>query len=110
MQSGAVDDVNVHYLVDEQGRNNLPGPPADPDAPKKTFDYLVSSLSVNRAHVRYENRQDGIDAQLPISSIEVNGNALTDRHQIRFDAAGGGVRIRDRQAAIDRLAGQVDLG
>ena len=56
VQSGTVDDVDIHYFVDEQGRNNLPRPPADPDAPQKPLDYLVSSLSIARAHVRYENR------------------------------------------------------
>ena len=111
VQSGTVDDVDVHYFVDEQGRNNLPRPPADPDAPtRKPLDYLVSSLTIAKAHVRYENRQQQIDARLPISSVQVKGNDLTDRHQIEFDAAGGDMRAQDRQAAIDRLAGQVDLG
>jgi len=30
VESGTVEDVMVHYVVDEQGRNNLPRPPADP--------------------------------------------------------------------------------
>ncbi len=110
VQSGTVDDVDIHYVVDEQGRNNLPRPPSDPDEPHKPLDYLVSSLRIDRAHVRYENRAQQIDAQLPLSSIEVDGNDLTDRHEIRFDAAGGEVQLQDRQVAIDTLTGQVDLG
>jgi hypothetical protein len=110
VQSGIVDDVNIHYVIDEQGRDNLPRPPADPDQPEKPLDYLISSLKIAKANLRYENRAQQIDAQLPLSSIEVNGNDLTDRHAIRFDAAGGEVRIQDRQAAIDRLNGMVDLG
>ena len=70
----------------------------------------MSSLSIARAQVRYENRAEHIDAQLPLSSVEVNGNDLTNRHEIQFEAAGGNVRIQDRQAAIDRAAGKVDLG
>ncbi len=110
VESGNVDDVDIHYFVDEQGRNNLPRPPRDPDAPERDLDYLVSSLSIARAHVRYENRAQQIDARLPISSIEVSGNDLTDRHEIQLDAAQGDVRIQDRQAAVNRLSGQVDLG
>ncbi len=110
IESGNVDDVDIHYFVDEQGRNNLPSPPRDPDAPATDVDYLVSSLSIARAQVRYENRAEQIDARLPISSIDVSGNALTDRHEIRFDAAKGDVRIGERLAAVDRLSGQVDLG
>ncbi|HEU4694092.1 MAG TPA: translocation/assembly module TamB domain-containing protein [Vicinamibacterales bacterium] len=110
VESGTIDDVEIHYFVDEQGRNNLPRPPRDPDAPERDLDYLISSLAVARASVRYENRAEQIDARLPISSVAVSGNDLTDRHEIQFDAANGEVRIQDRQAAIDRLSGQVDLG
>jgi outer membrane protein assembly complex protein YaeT len=110
VQSGTIDDVDIHYVVDEQGRNNLPRPPADPNAPHKPLDYLVSSLSVSRAQVRYENRAEQIDAQLPISSVKVSGNDLTNRHEIEFEAAAGNVRAQDREAVIDRAAGQIDLG
>ena len=110
VQSGTIEDVDVHYVVDEHGRNNLPRPPADPNAPHKPLDYLVSSLSITRAQVRYENRAEQIDAQLPLSSVEVSGNDLTNRHEIQFEAAGGHVRAQDREAAIDRAAGTIDLG
>jgi outer membrane protein assembly factor BamA/autotransporter translocation and assembly factor TamB len=110
VESGNIDDLEIHYFVDQQGRDNLPLPPRDPDAPQQQLDYLVSSFSIARANVRYENRAEQIDARLPISSLEVSGNDLTDRHEIQFDAAAGDVRIEDRQAAIDRLSGQVDLG
>jgi outer membrane protein assembly complex protein YaeT len=110
VQSGSLEDVDIHYVVDEQGRNNLPRPPADPNAPQKPLDYLVSSLSINRANVRYENRAEQIDAQLPVSTVKVSGNDLTNRHEIEFEAAAGHVRTQDREAAIDRAAGQVDLG
>jgi outer membrane protein insertion porin family len=110
VQSGTVEDVDIHYVIDEQGRNNLPRPPADPNAPHKPLDYLVSSLSIARAQVRYENRAEQIDALLPVSSVTIDGNDLTKRHEIQFEAADGHVRIHDREAAIDRAAGTVDLG
>ncbi|HKE87500.1 MAG TPA: translocation/assembly module TamB domain-containing protein [Vicinamibacterales bacterium] len=110
VQSGSVEDVDVHYVVDEQGRDNVPRPPSDPNKPSEPLDYLVSSLTVSRAKVRYENRADQIDARLPVSSINVTGNDVTNRHLIKLDAAGGEVMLRDRRAAIDRLTGQIDLG
>ena len=110
VQSGTVGDIDIHYVVDEQGRDNLPRPPSDPNQPQKPLDYLVSSLKIDRARVRYENRAQQIDAQLPLSSIEVSGNELTDRHEIRLEAARGDVRVGDREAVIDRLTGQIDLG
>ena len=65
VQSGDVNDVDVHYFVDEQGRDNLPRPPRDPDNPTEPLDYLVSALSIRDATVRYENRAQQIDARCP---------------------------------------------
>jgi outer membrane protein assembly complex protein YaeT len=110
VQSGSIDDVDVHYVVDEQGRDNLPRPPKDPNKPEKPLDYLVQKLTVSRANVRYENRAQKIDAQLPVSSIQVTGNDLTDRHLIHLQASGGNVQVEDRRVAIDRLEGDVDAG
>src|SRR5689334_19229072 len=84
VQSGSIDDVDVHYVVDDQGRDNLPRPPSDPSQPSKPLDYLISSLTVSNARVRYENRAQQIDAQLPVSSITITGNSVTDRHLIRL--------------------------
>ena len=89
VQSGTAEDVDVHYVVDEQGRDNLPRPPRSPtdaDASRTPPNYLVSTFSIAKARVRYENRQQQIDAQLPLSSIDVSGNDLTNRHEIQFDS------------------------
>jgi outer membrane protein assembly factor BamA/autotransporter translocation and assembly factor TamB len=110
VQSGDINDVDVHYFVDEQGRDNLPRPPRDPDNPTEPLDYLVSALSIHGATVRYENRAQQIDARLPLSTIEVTGNDLTDRHEITLESANGQVQVQDQHARIDRLIGQLDLG
>ena len=110
VQSGSIEDVDVHYVVDEQGRDNLPRPPKDPNTPEKPLDYLVQKLTVSRANVRYENRAQHIDAQLPVSSIQVTGNDVTDRHLIHLQASGGNVQVQDRRTAIDRLDGDVETG
>ena len=109
VESGTVDGLNVHYFVDEQGRDNLPRPPTDPNNPNQPLDYLIAALSVSKAHVRYENRAQQIDVDLPVSSMDVRGNRLTDRHRITLDAASGRVRVKDRTSSIDRLAGELDL-
>jgi len=110
VQSGSIEDVDIHYVVDEQGRDNLPRPPKDPNKPEKPLDYLVQKLLVSRAHVRYENRAQQVDAQLPVSSVLVTGNDLTDRHLIHLVGAAGNVQVEDRRVAIDRLEGEVDAG
>ena len=110
LESGTLDDVDVHYLVDEQGRTNVPAPPPGTRGQRTSFDYLISSLSMTAGHVRYENRARHIDARLPIRAIAVNGNALTGRHAIHIDAGGGDVQIADEHVAIDRLRADGVLG
>ena len=110
VESGSIDDVKIHYFVDHDGRDNLPGPPTDPNEPRKRLDYLISALTVSNARLRYENRREDIDIELPVSSMNVAGNQLTDRHQIQFDSSDGSVRFKDRAAAIDRLSGNVEMG
>jgi len=110
VQSGSIEDVDIHYVVDEQGRDNLPRPPKDPNKPEQPLDYLVQKLLVSRANVHYENRAQHIDAQLPVASVQVTGNDVTDRHLIHLQASGGNVQVEDRRVAIDRLEGDVDAG
>ena len=118
IQSGTGEDVEVHYFVDEQGRDNLPRPSAGPDtwreprsvSPAQSRTLHVASFSIARTRVRYENRAQRIDARLPIDAIEISGDDTENRHRIRFDAAGGEVRIRDRPATIDRVQCHATVG
>jgi translocation and assembly module TamB len=110
VQSGRVENVSIHYFVDEQGRDNLPTMPRDPNQPSQPIDYLISALSIADARVRYENRAQQIDVDLPLSSLDVTGNRLTDRHQVRFTTAPGQARVKDRTAAIERILGEAEFG
>ena len=109
VDTGSVEDVDIHYFVDADGRDNLPRPLADPNEPRKPLDYLIANLSAN-GRLRYENRAQDIDLVLPLDKVAITGDALTDRHQISVESSGGQARIEQRSAAIDRLAGEIDLG
>jgi uncharacterized protein involved in outer membrane biogenesis len=108
VESGTVEGVNVHYFVDEQGRDNLPRPLTDPNKPNEPLDYLISALTVSNTRLRYENRAQQIDAELPLSSVDVTGNRLTDRQRAVLTAAAGHVRVKDRTTPIDRLLGEIE--
>ena len=110
VESGVLDGVNIHYFVDERGNDNVPRPPQDPDEPSEPLDYLIANLAVNNAQMRYENRAQTIDLTLPVSSLTVEGNGLTDRHEVRLKAAAGQLRVQDRTATLQRLSGELDLG
>src|SRR5687767_7440004 len=110
LQDGSARGVRVHYYVDENGRDNLPRQPRDPDQPSQPLDYLIDQLAVRDARVRYENRAQRIDLSLPVSSMDIDGNTVTDRHNVRIEAARGAIAVEHRNARLDRLIGDVDLG
>lgn len=110
VESVALDGVNVHCVVHADGSDNVPRPPRDPDAPSKPLDDLIASLAVSNATVRYENRAQQIDATLPVHTMLVQGNRLTDRHAVSLVATDGVARARGRRARLDRLSATVDLG
>jgi outer membrane protein assembly complex protein YaeT len=107
---GEAEGVTLRYVVDATGRDNVPRPPRDPEAPSKPLDYLIDELRIRNANVQYENQQQGIELAVPVSSIEVDGNALTDRHTVRLDAAAGRFVLQQRKGTIDSLKGELDLG
>ena len=108
VESGTVEGVKVHYFVDEQGRDNLPRPLTDPNKPNEPLDYLISALKVSDVRLRYENRVQQIDAELPVSLADVSGSRLTDRHHVMLTAGMGRVRVKDRTTPIDRLLGEIE--
>jgi outer membrane protein assembly factor BamA/autotransporter translocation and assembly factor TamB len=108
VESGNVEGVQVHYFVDEQGRDNLPRPLTDPNKPSEPLDYLVSALKVSNARLRYENRAQQIDADLPVSLADVSGDRLTDRHHVMLTAGMGYVRVKNRTTPIDRILGDIE--
>lgn len=108
VESGNVEGLNVHYFVDEQGRDNLPRPLTDPNKPNEPLNYLISALTVSDVRLRYENRAQQIDAELPVSLADVSGNRFTDRHHVMLTGAMGRVRIKDRTTPIDRLLGEIE--
>src|SRR5215207_8363404 len=108
VQSGTVDGVDIHYVVDADGRDNLPRPPTDPNAPKEPLNYLLEKVSIPAARVRYENQAQQVALQL--SGITVRGSQVTDRHDVSFESANGQLRVRDRSITLDHLAGGFDLG
>ena len=110
VESGGIDGVRVHYFVSESGEDNLPRPPQNPDESRQPINYLIAGLSVPDAWIRYENRAQSIDLTLPRVSLTVDGDAITDRHDVTIEAAAGDIRVRGRDIHLDRLSAALDLG
>jgi outer membrane protein assembly complex protein YaeT len=110
VQSGLAEDVEIHYVIDADGRDNLPRPLSDRSEPREPIEYLMAGMSVVNARVHYANRPQQVDLLLSLPSAELTGNAITARHQLRFESALGQVRIRNQAVAVDRVGGAIDVG
>ncbi len=109
VESADLTGVEVNYVVDESGQHNLP-PSSGSETSGEPLDYLVTQLAVTNARVHYQDRQQGVDALLPISSLTVTGHALSGRHAIAIDAPGGRVRVQEYVIPLDMVSGRLDLG
>jgi outer membrane protein assembly complex protein YaeT len=110
VETGLAEDIDVDYIVNADGRDNLPRLPGNSDEERNPHDYLVASLSVSRARVRYANRAQQVDAVVSVSSAGMTGNPVTGRHQIRLESSEGRIQFREHTTAVDRIAGVLDLG
>lgn len=110
LESGSAEGVDIHYVVAEDGSDNVPRAPSDPDQPSEPLDYLIDRLQVSGARVRYENRPQRIDVSIPVTSLEVDGNPATDRHLIALTTGQGALAVQDRRITLDRLQAEVNLG
>ena len=101
VQSARIDGLDVHYVVDADGRTNLPSPPERESSSDAPLDYLIDDARITNAVVRYESRPQGLDLRLPVQQLTVRGNAATLRHDVQLAAAGGEVAASGRRVAIE---------
>ena len=108
IERGTITRPTIHVVLDEGDRHNLPRLPqrADTGERAEPIDYLIREFSISDAELRFEDRRQRLDAHLPVSSIDVQGQQVS-RHRVRLTAGGGQVRLQDRHADIARVAGDL---
>jgi outer membrane protein assembly factor BamA/autotransporter translocation and assembly factor TamB len=112
VDSARLTGVDLHYLVTEDGRTNLPVPPARDVQrdPSSAIEYLVKDTLVERGRVRYEDRRNDINVVLPFERLRVDGQPTTDRHDVQITAGPAHVEVAGRTGSFDRLHGDLELG
>src|SRR5262245_30501613 len=108
VRTGNVADIDVHLVVEENGRSNLPSPPqtsAPQSSTKQTgpIDYLIERFALSSGRLQYDDRQKRLSATLPISSIRIVGDRLTRRHQLQLASGPGDVTMQGRTVDLDRV-------
>jgi uncharacterized protein involved in outer membrane biogenesis len=108
IQDGEITNPVIHIVIDEQGRDNIPRPPEKEE--ESETEYLIDAFRVSGGSLRFEDRRQQIAASLPLSHITVDGNPLTNSHEIQLKTAEPGqVAFQQRTLPVRDLAADVLL-
>ena len=110
VESASVEDVDLSYIVDASGHDNLPRIPARPDTPRTPIDVLIAKASAGNVRVRYADMARRVDLVLPLSNVQITGNAITGRHQVRLEGTAGRVQLQRHVGVVDKVTALVDVG
>ncbi|HYP12603.1 MAG TPA: hypothetical protein VEQ63_01660, partial [Bryobacteraceae bacterium] len=91
IEDATIRNPQVHVVVTEDGRDNIPRPPKKEQTSQTKTDYLIDKLLIEGGNLRYEDRRQKVDAQIPIERLTVDGNPATGNHDIQFTARRGGL-------------------
>ena len=106
VERGSVTRPTVRVVIDDSGRSNLPQLPESEETSTEPIDYLIRQFSITDTLIRFEDRLQRLDVGLPVTRIDVQGQQIS-RHRVRLAAGGGQVRLQDRQAEIESIAGDL---
>ncbi len=111
VQVGTIEDLDLRYVVDPGGQDNLPRPPAAAETQDgDPLEYLIERFTISNARVAYDDRLRQFGVALHAPSIVIDGDALTKRHAIQLTAGDGSLEFEGRQTAVHTLTGTLDLG
>lgn len=101
-----VQEPDIHLVIDERGRNNIPRPP-EREEPR---DFLIESLVASQGSLRIVDRRQPLIVSLPQWQTVVAGDPATLAHEIRFQTQQRGqATLEGRPLAIERVAADVRM-
>jgi len=112
VDDGGIDNPAVRVVVDRDGRDNIPRPPAKtpPSPSSAALDYLIRHFRIAGGSAQMEERRQQIAVSLPLDNVTVAGDAATRNHEIRLQTRPGGeVKLAARTLPIGSLSGDLVL-
>jgi autotransporter translocation and assembly factor TamB len=114
IEGGILVRPDIHVIIDDEGRDNLPHAPeqqeAQTDRAAATVDYLVEHFTIAGGRLRYEDRARRLDVVLPVSSVVLTGDRSSRSHVVQLSTGQGQARLEDRAVDIQRLDGELVVG
>jgi outer membrane protein assembly complex protein YaeT len=110
IESGTIRNPEIHLVIDEKGRTNIPETPEQQAKQEETKNpFVIDQFEINGGRVRVEDRKNGLDARLPLTRIVVDGNPLTFAHDIRLVAGQGTLNYGGRQLPLQGVGADLLL-
>ena len=110
VKDGEIDNPEIHLVIDEKGRDNLPKSKSDPNKKDSTSDYLIDYFLVKGGLVEYEDRRQKLDARLPLGQITIDGNPATNNHDVKLTTnTSGTLSYQGRTLPLRGTAADIQL-
>lgn len=96
--------LDLHVVIDERGHSNIPQL-AGKRRDRADTDWLITLARLSSGAVTFEDRRRGLVLTLPAWRLEVDGNAVSRDHAIRFALdQPGTLQFQQQSHAIDALS------
>ena len=107
LEDASVAKPNLHVVIDERGRDNIPRPPKSSSG---ETDFFVNHFLLSGGTFQFEDRRQRMALQVPIERGEVDGNPLTGNHAIRLRTmAGGSARLEQRTFSLGTMSADLEV-
>ncbi len=101
----------IYLLIDANGQSNLPESNAETEPSSSSTSILIDAAMITGASFNYEDRRSQTNLFIPEWQMAVDGNPLTNRHQIAFRTLRpANLTYQAEEYPIDRIQATLDLG
>jgi outer membrane protein assembly complex protein YaeT len=105
LQDAVLENVELHYTIDERGLDNLPRTPRPATKSGGETDWLIGKLTASGGSLIFEDRRRPLQVRLPAWQLTVTGNEASRNQTIRFTLARAGeISFERRTLALDAFS------
>jgi outer membrane protein assembly complex protein YaeT len=110
IEDAGIRNPQLYLVIDEKGRTNIPDTPETQKKEETRINFLIDKLLIAGGDVRVEDRRQKVAAHLPLAELTIDGNAVTNTHDVLLKTREGGVvSFENRTLAIRDVSADVLL-
>lgn len=104
IEDGEVRNPRVHFVIDKDGRDNVPRPPAR-DNSGSPLEYFIDRFSIQGGSLRVEDRRQDSFLELPLKQAMINGETVSGNHNLVIESSEQGyVSMQGQRLALSKFS------